>query len=216
MGHAIVGHFLENSDPVHKISIISRGQALGYTISLPAEDKFLTTKSELTDTMAMTLGGRAAEEIVFGEITTGASNDLEKVTATAKQMVMRFGMSEKLGPRSFGRDGGQPFLGRQLSLAPDYSDDAAARIDQEIGRIVKAAHRRATGILLERRAELIALSEILARRETIDRAQFVALLAGAPEGEAVGEGLVLPLRRRSGTTRSAPAEGGRRDRRTAS
>ena len=104
LGHAIVGHLLPNTDPVHKISIISRGQALGYTISLPTEDKFLTTRAELTDTMAMTLGGRAAEEIVFGEITTGASNDLEKVTETAKQMVMRFGMSERLGPRVFGHD----------------------------------------------------------------------------------------------------------------
>ena len=116
MGHAIVGHFLEHSDPVHKISVICRGQALGYTISMPQEDKFLTTRAELADTMAMTLGGRAAEEIVFGEITTGASNDLEKVTATAKQMVMRFGMSEKLGPRVFGHDHGQPFLGREFSL----------------------------------------------------------------------------------------------------
>ena len=104
LGHAIVGHLLPNSDPVHKVSIISRGQALGYTISLPTEDKFLTTRAELNDTMAMTLGGRAAEEIVFGEITTGASNDLEKVTETAKQMVMRFGMSERLGPRVFGHD----------------------------------------------------------------------------------------------------------------
>ena len=124
MGHAIVGHYLEHSDPVHKVSIISRGQALGYTISLPSEDKFLTTRAELLDTMAMTLGGRAAEEIVFHEITTGASNDLEKVTATAKQMVMRFGMSEKLGPRVFGHDHGQPFLGREFSrtasvLAPN-------------------------------------------------------------------------------------------------
>ena len=127
MGHAIVGHYLEHSDPVHKISIISRGQALGYTISLPTEDKFLTTRAELTDTMAMTLGGRAAEEIVFGEITTGASNDLEKVTATAKQMVMRFGMSEKLGPRVFGHDHGQPFLGREFSAEPDYSRRDRAR-----------------------------------------------------------------------------------------
>ena len=116
MGHALVAHYLENTDPVHKISVISRGQALGYTISLPTEDKFLTTRAELSDTMAMTLGGRAAEELVFGEVTTGASNDLEKVTATAKQMVMRFGMSEKLGPRVFGHDHGQPFLGREFSL----------------------------------------------------------------------------------------------------
>ena len=115
MGHAMVAHFLENTDPVHKISIISRGQALGYTISLPTEDKFLTTRAELSDTLAMTLGGRAAEEIVFSEITTGAANDLEKVTATAKQMVMRFGMSEKLGPRTFGHDQSQPFLGREFS-----------------------------------------------------------------------------------------------------
>ncbi|HWO15374.1 MAG TPA: ATP-dependent zinc metalloprotease FtsH, partial [Solirubrobacterales bacterium] len=121
LGHAIVGHLLPNCDPVHKISIISRGQALGYTISLPTEDKFLTSRAELTDTMAMTLGGRAAEEIVFSEITTGASNDLEKVTETAKQMVMRFGMSERLGPRVFGHDRGQPFLGREFSSEPDYS-----------------------------------------------------------------------------------------------
>ena len=127
MGHAIVGHYLEHSDPVHKISVIARGQALGYTISLPSEDKFLTTRAELNDTMAMTLGGRAAEEIVFGEITTGASNDLEKVTATAKQMVMRFGMSEKLGPRVFGHDHGQPFLGREFSSSPTTPTRSRAR-----------------------------------------------------------------------------------------
>ena len=153
MGHAIVGHYLEHSDPVHKISIISRGQALGYTISLPTEDKFLTTRAELTDTMAMTLGGRAAEEIVFGEITTGASNDLEKVTATAKQMVMRFGMSEKLGPRVFGHDHGQPFLGREFSAEPDYSDEIAREIDDEIRRIVEGAHQVAKDILTEHREQ---------------------------------------------------------------
>ena len=141
MGHAIVAHFLENTDPVHKISVISRGQALGYTISLPTEDKFLTTRAELQDTMAMTLGGRAAEELKFGEVTTGASNDIEKVTATAKQMVMRFGMSEKLGPRVFGHDHGQPFLGREFSSEPDYSDDVAREIDDEIRRVVEEAHQ---------------------------------------------------------------------------
>ena len=145
MGHAIVGHVLPNCDPVHKISIIGRGQALGYTISLPTEDKFLTTRAELTDTMAMTLGGRAAEEIVFDEITTGASNDLEKVTETAKQMVMRFGMSERLGPRVFGHDRAQPFLGREFSSEPDYSDEIAREIDDEIRRIVEEAHQTAQG-----------------------------------------------------------------------
>ena len=147
MGHAIVGHVLENTDPVHKVSIISRGQALGYTISLPTEDKFLTTRAELADTMAMTLGGRAAEEIVFSEITTGASNDLEKVTETAKQMVMRFGMSERLGPRVFGHNRGQPFLGREFSSEPDYSDEIAREIDDEIRRVVEEAHQSAKDIL---------------------------------------------------------------------
>jgi cell division protease FtsH len=183
LGHAIVGHLLPNTDPVHKISIISRGQALGYTISLPTEDKFLTSRAELTDTMAMTLGGRAAEEIVFGEITTGASNDLEKVTETAKQMVMRFGMSERLGPRVFGHDRGQPFLGREFSTEPDYSDEIAREIDDEIRRIVEAAHQTAKDLLNDKRDELDNISKTLIERETIDAEQFVALLDGKPEDE---------------------------------
>jgi cell division protease FtsH len=183
VGHAIVGQLLENTDPVHKISIISRGQALGYTISLPTEDKFLTTRAELTDTMAMTLGGRAAEEIVFGEITTGASNDLEKVTETAKQMVMRFGMSERLGPRVFGHDRGQPFLGREFSSEPDYSDEIAREIDDEIRRIVEGAHQAAKGLLNERREELDRISKLLLERETIDSKQFAQLLEGKPADE---------------------------------
>ena len=158
LGHAIVGHLLPNCDPVHKVSIISRGQALGYTISLPTEDKFLTTRAELTDTMAMTLGGRAAEEIVFGEITTGASNDLEKVTETAKQMVMRFGMSERLGPRVFGHDPRQPFLGREFSAEPDYSDEIAREIDDEVRRIVEDAHQASKDMLSEHREQLDTIS----------------------------------------------------------
>jgi cell division protease FtsH len=187
MGHAIVGHLLPNCDPVHKISIISRGQALGYTISLPTEDKFLTTRAELTDTMAMTLGGRAAEEIIFGEITTGASNDLEKVTETAKQMVMRFGMSERLGPRVFGHDRGQPFLGREFSSEPDYSDEIAREIDDEIRRIVESAHQTARGLLSDRRDDLDHISKLLLERETIDADQFVALLEGKSPEEVFAE-----------------------------
>jgi cell division protease FtsH len=186
MGHAIVGHFLEHSDPVHKVSVISRGQALGYTISMPQEDRFLTTRAELTDTMAMTLGGRAAEEIVFNEITTGASNDLEKVTATAKQMVMRFGMSEKLGPRVFGHEHGQPFLGREFSSEPDYSDEIAREIDDEVRRIVEAAHQRAKTILTEHQQDLAKISEILVKRETIEKEEFQALLDGKDELEVFG------------------------------
>jgi cell division protease FtsH len=187
LGHAIVGHVLPNTDPVHKISIISRGQALGYTISLPTEDKFLTTRAELTDTMAMTLGGRAAEEIVFGEITTGASNDLEKVTETAKQMVMRYGMSERLGPRVFGHDRSQPFLGREFSAEPDYSDEIAREIDDEIRRIVEEAHQTAKDILSERREHLDRISKILLERETIDAEHFEPLLEGKSGEEVFGD-----------------------------
>ncbi len=183
MGHAIVGHYLEHSDPVHKISVIGRGQALGYTISMPQEDRFLTTRAELTDSMAMTLGGRAAEEIVFSEITTGASNDLEKVTSTAKNMVMRYGMSERLGPRVFGHDHSQPFLGREFGSEPDYSDEIAREIDDEIRRVVEGAHQRARDILTEHRETLDTVSEILIRRETIEKAEFEALLLGTPESE---------------------------------
>ena len=183
MGHAIVGHFLPNADPVHKISIVSRGQALGYTISMPAEDKFLTTRAQLEDTMAMTLGGRAAEEIVFAEITTGAANDLEKVTATAKQMTMRFGMSEKLGPRVLGHNHGAPFLGRDMHSEPDYSDDIARQIDTEIRRIIEDAYQRAKDILSEHRHDLENITQVLLRRETIERDEFLRLLEGEAEAD---------------------------------
>src|SRR5213075_2420390 len=138
------------------------------------------------DSMAMTLGGRAAEELIFGEITTGASNDIEKVTQTAKQMVMRFGMSEKLGPRVFGHDHGQPFLGREFSAEPDYSDDVAREIDDEIRRIVEEAHQVARDILAQHRSDLDVTSDILMRRETIEREQFIQLLDGKSELDVFG------------------------------
>jgi cell division protease FtsH len=153
---------------------------------MPGEDRFLTTRAELQDMMAMSLGGRAAEEIIFGEVTTGASNDLERVTATAKQMVMRFGMSEKLGPRVFGHDHGQPFLGREFSAEPDYSDEIAREIDDEVRRIIESAHQRATNILTEHRQDLAKISEILVKRETIEKEEFLALLAGKSEEEVFG------------------------------
>jgi cell division protease FtsH len=209
MGHAIVGHYLPHSDPIHKISVISRGQALGYTISLPGEDKFLTTRAELQDTMAMTLGGRAAEEICFDEITTGASNDLEKVTATAKQMVMRFGMSDKLGPRVFGHDHGQPFLGREFSSEPDYSDEIAREIDDEIRRIIESAHVQAKEILTSRREALTKLSEVLLKRETIEKEQFERLLDGATEAEVFGDEAPLVVDTLPAIAEAQPERAGR-------
>ncbi len=178
MGHALVGHYLPNCDPVHKISIISRGAALGYTISLPAEDKFLTTKSALMDQMAMTLGGRAAEELVFNEVTTGAANDLEKVTSSAKHMIMRYGMSEKLGPRVLGRNHDMPFLGRDMGAEPDYSEEIAREIDDEIRRVIEEGHERALNVLREHMDNLHQISQLLIERETIDKDQFERLLAG--------------------------------------
>jgi cell division protease FtsH len=200
MGHALVAHFLPNCDPVHKISVISRGQALGYTISLPTEDKFLITRASLNDQLAMTLGGRAAEELVFNEVTTGASNDIERVTSTSKSMVMRYGMSEKLGPRALGHDQANPFLGRSFGAEADYSQEIAREIDDEIRRIIEEAHMRARDVLTEHMEELHRLSKILLDRETIDRAQFLKLLDGVPEHE------VWPPEAETPAEESGPAE----------
>jgi cell division protease FtsH len=187
MGHALVAHYLENTDPVHKISIVSRGQALGYTISLPSEDRYLTTRRSLMDDLAMTLGGRAAEELVFNEITTGAANDLEKVTHTAKQMIMRYGMSEKLGPRVLGRNHDMPFLGREMGNEPDYSEEIAREIDDEIRRVIEDAHDSARRVLEEHMDDLHRISAILIERETIDKEQFERLLAGESEEDVFVE-----------------------------
>ncbi len=187
MGHALVGHYLDETDEVHKISIISRGQALGYTISLPREDRYLTTKASLMSQMAMTLGGRAAEELVFSEVTTGAANDIEKITHTAKQMIMRFGMSEKLGPRVLGRNHDLPFLGREMAAEPDYSEEMAREIDDEIRRVIEESHETALSVLREHMTELHRLSGILIERETIDKDQFERLLAGEEEAVVFAE-----------------------------
>ncbi len=181
MGHALVGHFLENTNPIHKITIVSRGQALGLTISLPTEDRYMQTKTALLEEIAMTLGGRAAEELVFNEVTTGAANDLEKITQTAKAMVMRFGMSEKLGPRVLGRDASLPFLGRDMGHEPDYSEEVAREIDDEVRRIIEDGHELALNVLREHMDDLHRIAQILIERETIDSDQFTRLLAGESE-----------------------------------
>ena len=211
MGHALVGFYLEYTDEIHKITIVSRGQALGLTVSLPSQDRYLTTRRAIMDEMAMTLGGRAAEEIVFNEITTGDANDLEKVTASAKRMIMRWGMSEKLGPRVLGRDNDMPFLGRDMGSSPDYSEEIAREIDDEIRRVIEEAHEMASKTLREHVDELHKLSAILIERETIDKDQFERLLAGEaeetvfpPEAEAVAEPELEPTPEKKPAPRTSP------------
>lgn len=175
-GHALVGHVLPNTDPIHKISIISRGQALGYTLALPTEDKFLNTRGEMRDQLAMMLGGRAAEELAIGDITTGASNDIERATKLARQMVTRYGMSEKLGPMMLGEDQHEVFLGRDFSNTPNYSQEIAFEIDKEVRRMIDDAFAKAHGILSERRPQLDVMAEVLIERETVDKEELEALL----------------------------------------
>jgi len=180
-GHALVAHILPNTNPVHKISIIPRGRALGYTLTLPTEDRYLVTKSELTDELAMLLGGRVAEEMIFHDITTGAQDDLEKTTKIARQMVCEYGMSQKLGPLTLGQKQDQVFLGRDFASHPDYSQEVAYEIDKEIKRIVDEAWTKARTILQENREKLDKIANTLIERETLEKEELVRLLEGVEE-----------------------------------
>ena len=177
-GHALVGHVLEKSDPVHKISIISRGQALGYTLQLPEEDHFLQTRDGMLDQIAVLLGGRTAEELFCDDVTTGASNDLERATKMAREMVTRYGMSDELGAQVFGEAQHAVFLGRDYADKQDYSAETAKRIDDEVERIMREAHRRAREVLSERRAQMDTMAEVLLAHETVDGPAVTALLDG--------------------------------------
>jgi cell division protease FtsH len=176
-GHALVGHALPNADPVHKITILPRGRALGYTMALPMEDKFLTTRSEMNDQLAMLLGGRTAEELVFHEPTTGAANDIEKATSIARNMVTEYGMSERLGARKFGTGAGEVFLGRDVGHERDYSEDIASAIDDEVRRYIEGAHDVAWEILVEYRDVLDHLVLELMEKETLSRDQVLEIFA---------------------------------------
>jgi len=176
-GHALVAHALPNSDPVHKITILSRGRALGYTMTLPMEDKFLATRSEMMDQLAMLLGGRTAEELVFHEPTTGASNDIEKATAIARRMITEYGMSERLGARKFGSGNGEVFLGREMGHERDYSEQIASTIDDEVRRLIETAHDQAWEILVEYRDVLDNLVLELMEKETLSRQQVVEVFS---------------------------------------
>ncbi|MBU1669556.1 MAG: ATP-dependent zinc metalloprotease FtsH [Actinobacteria bacterium] len=179
-GHAIVAHTLPNADPVHKISIIPRGRALGYTLTLPVEDKYLITRSELVDELAMLLGGRVSEEMVFNDITTGDQNDIERATKVARQMVMEYGMSEKLGPMTLGHKQEQVFLGRDIVAEPNYSDEVAYQIDTEVRRLIDEAHEEAGRILADQRDRLEVIAKILVEKETVDKEELLYLLEGDP------------------------------------
>jgi len=176
-GHALVMKMLPNADPVHKISIVSRGMALGYTMPLPEEDHLLYGKNKFQDELAGLLGGRVAEEEVFGEITTGASNDLERVTSLARRMVTQYGMSEVLGPRTFGEKEELVFLGREIGEQRNYSEEVAEAIDKEVRSLVREAHDRAREIIRAYRSKLDELAHRLIEQETVDASEFAAMFA---------------------------------------
>jgi cell division protease FtsH len=179
-GHAIIGHLLVNTAPIHKVSIISRGMALGVTWSLPEEDKKLVSKSELLDDIEMALGGRAAEEIIFGEITTGASNDMQSATKMARDMVTRYGMSSKLGPQVYGKREEFVFLGRELGEhEKNYSEEVAAKIDKEVFDIIENAYKKAKELLAKNKAKLISISKELMIKESIESVEFEKLMGKA-------------------------------------
>jgi cell division protease FtsH len=211
-GHALVSHALPNADPVHKVSIVSRGRALGYTLTLPTEDRFLVTRSELIDELAMLLGGRCAEEIVFNEPTTGAQDDIQRCTQIAKQMVTQFGMSE-LGPLALGENESQPFLGRDFGHIKDYSDVVAAKIDAEVTRLVEEAHEEAREILSKYRDKLDLMVVRLLETETLEKEEVQEILAEVAKQSPSDPIERMRLRRESQGGTPKPAEDGSKRRR---
>jgi cell division protease FtsH len=195
-GHALVGHAMPHADPVHKVTIIPRGRALGYTQALPTEDKFLTTRAEMEDQLAMLLGGRTAEELIFHEPTSGAANDIDKATQIARAMVTEYGMSERLGARKFGSGDAEPFLGMDRSHSRDYSEEIASAIDEEIRRMIEAAHDEAWEVLVEYRDVLDNLVLRLLDKETLSRKEVLEVFAPVQKrparGSYTGYGKRLP------------------------
>jgi cell division protease FtsH len=207
-GHAMVAHILPNTDEVHKITVIPRGRALGYTLTLPEQDKFMMTREELRDELAMLMGGRVAEEIVAGDISTGAGNDIERATKIARQMVTEHGMSDMIGPRTLGQKQGEVFLGRDWASTPDYSDAVAFEIDQEVRRLIDEAHDVALEILTEHREKLDALAALLLEKETLEREEvesfFKAIEKRAPRAPEVRSAGLAVSRTQMFPPRGAP------------
>ncbi|MBA3726683.1 MAG: cell division protein FtsH, partial [Armatimonadetes bacterium] len=210
-GHAVVGELLEYTDPVHKVTILPRGMSLGSTWQLPMSDKYLVSKQELMDDVTALLAGRVAEELVYGEVTTGASNDLERVTAITRAMVCQYGMSDKLGTLALGRRSHNPFLGRDYMDERNYSEDVAKLIDDEVREIVETCHRRATEILEMHRQKLDAVVAALLENETLEREEFLRIMEGTSpkpaddkdkiaEGQKVSKkGGIIPPKLKPGT-----------------
>jgi cell division protease FtsH len=180
-GHALVGHVLPDADPVHKVSIMPRGRALGLTWSIPEQDKFSATRSELRAQLSVLMGGRTAEELVFGEPTTGAANDIERATEIARAMVTQYGMSDTLGPLQLGQQAGEVFLGRDFGHQANYSDEVAARIDEEIRGLVESAHREARDILTVHREVLDRMAAELVEHETLDTDHLDRIMGHLPK-----------------------------------
>jgi len=186
-GHAVVGHFLPNCDDVHKISIISRGSAAGYTMSLPTEDKKIHFRQEFIDDMAMMLGGYATEKLIFGDMTTGASSDLRRATRVAKDLITKYGMSDQMGPRTYGEREEMVFLGRDLHEQRDYSDKTAQEIDDEIKRMVTDALATATRVIGEQKENMKKVVDVLLDKEIIEKEEFETIVGPAKKSELITE-----------------------------
>ena len=192
-GHALVGWALPKADPINKVTIIPRGRALGYTQSLPEEDKYLTSKAELKDRLAMLMGGRVAEEVIFADPTTGAANDIERATDIARKMVMEFGMSDKLGPMLYGKGSNEVFLGRDYGRQQDYSDEVASSIDEEVKLLLNDAHITAKKIIKKYKKQMKSMVDTLMEKETIDKNIIKQLFKSVPKVKLLGTGSNIKL-----------------------
>jgi cell division protease FtsH len=185
-GHAVVAHLVKNADPLRKISIVPRGQAGGVTLTVPTEDRYLVPRSYFIDRIAVGLGGRVAEELIFGDISNGASGDIQQITHMARAMVTKYGMSEALGPLQIGRQEENVFLGREMSVRRDYSEEVAEQVDDEVRNIIGEAYKRVTWILTTYRTQLEAVAEALLERETLDSYEFEEIFEGRGDTEDFG------------------------------
>jgi cell division protease FtsH len=204
-GHALVGWALPMADPVHKITIVARGRSLGHTLALPTHDKNIHRRSELVDRLATLLGGRTAEEVIYGDPTTGAENDIKNATEIARRMVMQYGMSDRLGPMQYGRPGGEVFLGRDYTQQQDYSDEVAAFIDEEVRLLITAAHEEARLVIDTHREAMERMVQLLLQQETVGPDEVAKVFFDVPKWEHAPDGAIR-IKRPEGPVEAAPLE----------